>query len=80
MLARGSTEVDEDKRVEIYRRVSEILVEEVPVIPLFWYTSVDPCIEKLQNYRPNPTQSADTWNASTWYLLDQPIPTQSASH
>ena len=78
LLAKGSTEVDEDKRVEIYRRVSEILVEEVPVIPLFWYTSVDPCIEKLQNYRPNPTQSADTWNANTWYLLDQPLPTQSA--
>jgi peptide/nickel transport system substrate-binding protein len=79
LLERGSTEVSEDKRVEIYRRVSEILVEEVPVIPLFWYTSIDPCIEKLRNYRPNPTQSADTWNASTWYLLDQSLPTQSAS-
>lgn len=79
LLARGSAEVDEAKRVEIYRRVSEILVEEVPVIPLFWYTSVDPCVEKLRNYRPNPTQSADTWNASTWYLLDQALPTQSAS-
>jgi peptide/nickel transport system substrate-binding protein len=79
LLVRGSTEVKEAKRVEIYRRVSEILVEQVPVIPLFWYTSIDPCIAELQNYRPNPTQSADTWNASTWYLLDQPLPTQSAS-
>jgi peptide/nickel transport system substrate-binding protein len=78
LLAKGSAEVDEGKRVEIYRRVSEILVEEVPVIPLFWYTSVDPCIEKLRNYKPNPTQSADTWNANTWYLLDQPLPAQSA--
>jgi peptide/nickel transport system substrate-binding protein len=78
LLAQGSAEVDQRKRVEIYRRVSEILVEEVPVIPLFWYTSVDPCIEKLRNYRPNPTQSADTWNANTWYLLDQPLPEQSA--
>lgn len=79
LLARGSTEVDAEKRIEIYRRVSKILVEEVPVIPLFWYTSVDPCTERLRNYRPNPTQSADTWNASTWYLLDQPLPNQSAS-
>jgi peptide/nickel transport system substrate-binding protein len=78
LLAGGSTEVDPDKRVAIYRRVSEILVDEVPVIPLFWYTSVDPCTVKLRNYRPNPTQSADTWNAASWYLLDQPIPTQSA--
>jgi peptide/nickel transport system substrate-binding protein len=79
LLAKGSTEVDVTKRVEIYRRVSGILVEEVPVIPLFWYTSIDPCTERLQNYRPNPTQSADTWNAGAWYLLDQPLPAQSAS-
>jgi peptide/nickel transport system substrate-binding protein len=78
LLERGSAEVDPQKRIDIYRRVSGILVEEVPVIPLFWYTSVDPCIEQLQNYRPNPTQSADTWNANTWYLLDQPLPSQSA--
>jgi peptide/nickel transport system substrate-binding protein len=75
LLAEGSTEVDPAKRKEIYRRVSAILVEEVPVIPLFWYTSVDPCTDRLQNFRPNPTQSADTWNANTWYLLDQPVPT-----
>ncbi len=79
LLSRGSTEVDIAKRIDIYRRVSEILVDEVPVIPLFWYTSVDPCTEKLMNYRPNSTQSADTWNASLWFLLDQPIPTESAS-
>jgi peptide/nickel transport system substrate-binding protein len=79
LLESGSTEVDVDKRIALYRRVSEILVVEVPVIPLFWYTSVDPCTDRLRNYRPNPTQSADTWNANTWYLLDQPLVTQSAS-
>lgn len=78
LLTRGSTEVDQGRRIEIYRRVSEILIDEVPVIPLFWYTSIDPCTDRLQNYRPNPTQSADTWNANTWYLVDQPLPTQSA--
>lgn len=68
LLAEGSTEVDPEKRRELYFRVAEILVEEVPVIPLFWYTSLDPCTDRLQNFRPNPTQSADTWNAATWYL------------
>jgi peptide/nickel transport system substrate-binding protein len=70
LLARGSTENDPERRREIYFRVSEILVEEVPVIPLFWYTSVDPCTDRLRNFRPNPTQSADTWNAATWYLAE----------
>jgi peptide/nickel transport system substrate-binding protein len=68
LLRRGSTEIDPQERVEIYHQVAEILVEEVPIVPLFWYTSVDPCNERLRNYRPNPTQSADTWNAAQWYL------------
>ncbi len=69
LLTLGSNEVRPNERIKIYREVSEVLVEEVPVIPLFWYTSIDPCNERLCNYRPNPTQSADTWNASTWYLV-----------
>ncbi|UCG52195.1 MAG: peptide ABC transporter substrate-binding protein [Candidatus Latescibacterota bacterium] len=68
LLALGSNEIDEERRIRIYHDIAEILVEEVPVIPLFWYTAVDACTGRLKNYRPNPTQSADTWNANTWYL------------
>lgn len=68
LLRKGSAEVDAGRRVEIYHQVAEILVEEMPVIPLFWYTSIDPCTDRLRNFRPNPTQSADTWNAAEWYL------------
>ena len=72
LLEQGSTETDGPKREAIYQRVQEILVDEAPVIPLFWYTAVDPVTERLQNFRPNATQSADTWNASTWYLAGSP--------
>ena len=72
LLRRGSTETDPGERVRIYHAVSDILVDEMPVIPLFWYTSLDPCVVKLQNFRPNPTQSSDTWNAAEWYLADAP--------
>ncbi|HXV12993.1 MAG TPA: peptide ABC transporter substrate-binding protein [Candidatus Krumholzibacteria bacterium] len=68
LLEEGSTETDVAKREVIYQRVQEILVDEAPVIPLFWYTAIDPVTERLQNFRPNATQSADTWNAATWYL------------
>jgi len=68
LLREGSTEVDPARRVEIYHKVADILVDETPVVPLFWYTSIDPCDERLRNYHPNPTQSADTWNAAQWYL------------
>ena len=70
MLDRAGTETDGARREELYRRVQEILVDEVPVIPLFWYTAIDPVTERLRNFRPNATQSADTWNAADWYLAD----------
>ncbi len=68
LLAKGSNEIDPDRRVEIYHEVADILVDEMPVVPLFWYTSIDPAASKIRNFRPNPTQSADTWNANQWYL------------
>jgi peptide/nickel transport system substrate-binding protein len=70
LLEKGANEIDVDRRIEIYRDVTNILVDEVPVIPLFWYTAVDAHTTRLQNFKPNPTQSADTWNAHTWYLAD----------
>jgi peptide/nickel transport system substrate-binding protein len=70
LLDRGANELDPERRVEIYYQVADILVDEVPVIPLFWYTSVDVGTKRLHNFRPNPTQSADTWNANTWYVAD----------
>jgi hypothetical protein len=39
---------------------------------LFWYTAIDPVTSRLQNFRPNATQSADTWNAAQWYLSGAP--------
>ncbi len=72
LLAMGSEEVDADERVSIYKQVSDILVEEVPVIPLFWYTAIDACRKDLVNFRPNPTQSSDTWNANQWYFENDP--------
>ncbi len=73
LLDAGAREIDPATRVRIYHHVSDILAEEIPVIPLFWYTTVDLCTASLQNYRPNPTQSSDTWNANTWYLMDSGV-------
>jgi hypothetical protein len=38
------------------------------VIPLLWVTQLDVMPQALVNYRPNPTQSGDTWNANEWWL------------
>jgi peptide/nickel transport system substrate-binding protein len=68
LLEEGAKEIDPVRRISIYHAASDILVDEVPVIPLFWYTTVDACSNRIHNYKPNPTPSTDTWNAHTWYL------------
>jgi len=68
LLSRGGRSVDFEERKKIYSEVEKILAEEVPVIPLLWVTQLDVMPERLHNYRPNPTQSSDTWNAAVWWL------------
>ncbi len=68
LLSRGSSTVQFDRRKAIYDSVAVILVRELPVIPLLWVTQLDVMPANLRNYRPNPTQSGDTWNASRWWL------------
>src|SRR5262249_10879893 len=68
LLKKGGREPDPARCEAIYQRVQDILVDEAPVVPLFWYTAIDPVTTRLHNFRPNATQSADTWNAAQWYL------------
>jgi peptide/nickel transport system substrate-binding protein len=68
LLAQGSRTVEFEKRKEIYDEVAVLLAEELPIIPLLWVTQLDAMPKELRNYRPNPTQSGDTWNASEWWL------------
>lgn len=66
LLEDGSRAVDMNLIKSINSRIMEILSEEVPSIPLLWVTQIDCMPKALENYRPNPTQSGDTWNANEW--------------
>jgi peptide/nickel transport system substrate-binding protein len=68
LLAAGSATVDFEKRKKIYDEVMRIVADEAPIIPLLWVTQLDAMPLELRGYRPNPTQSGDTWNASKWWL------------
>ena len=68
LLARGSATVVFEDRKRIYDEIAVILAEEAPIVPLLWVTQLDVMPERLHNYRPNPTQSGDTWNAAEWWL------------
>ena len=68
LLAEGSRTVEFGRRKELYDEVAVLLAGELPIIPLLWVTQLDAMPVDLRNYRPNPTQSGDTWNASEWWL------------
>jgi peptide/nickel transport system substrate-binding protein len=68
LLSRGSRTVAFEERKKIYDDVAILLAEEVPIIPLLWVTQLDVMPAALRNYKPNPTQSGDTWNAHEWWL------------
>jgi peptide/nickel transport system substrate-binding protein len=68
LLSEGSSTVGFDERKEIYDEVARILADQLPVIPLLWVTQLDAMPSVLENYRPNPTQSGDTWNAAQWKM------------
>lgn len=72
LLAEGSRTVDFEARKGIYDEVAVVLAEEAPVIPLLWVTQLDCMPAALESYRPNPTQSGDTWNANEWRLREAP--------
>ncbi len=60
-------ELDEGKRVELFRRAQEIWAEDLPVLPL--HVRADYIARKglLQNYLPTGTGTSPvTWNATAW--------------
>ncbi|MFQ5600683.1 MAG: ABC transporter substrate-binding protein, partial [Candidatus Krumholzibacteriia bacterium] len=68
LAARGTRVADHRERIEIYREIQEILLRNVPAIPLVWAVELDPMTERLQNFHPNPTDAGDTWNVHEWRL------------
>ena len=59
LIAQAAKEVDEKKRFEILFRAEEILLDQVPVIPIFYYVS---------NYLISPRVKGFEFN-----VADQPV-------
>jgi peptide/nickel transport system substrate-binding protein len=68
LLEVGERAVDIEGRRQAYFRIQELLVQEVPVIPLYFRSNIDAVRDVVANYRPNPTQAGNLWNAREWGL------------
>lgn len=64
----GARLVDVEARKQAYFRIQELIVQEAPVIPLYFRSNVDAVRDTVVNYKPNPTQAGNLWNAREWGL------------
>lgn len=65
----GVKQTDQAKRKEIYYRIQEHLLEDLPFAPIFTWVYIFGATDKLQNWKPN-SYATDmlTWNYNEWWL------------
>lgn len=66
LTEKGITTVDIEARKQIYFRIQELIVQECPVVPLYFRADIDAVRKTIANYRPNPTPSGNLWNSWEW--------------
>ena len=59
-----------DQRRQIYCEAQRLWTDEVPVIPLFQRLVVTVARENMENFRPTPTLTPETWNIWSWFTID----------
>jgi len=68
LMEQGVRETDQEARAEIYRKLQDILAEELPWAPLFNNVDRFAHVSSLQGYRPNPYMATNFDNAAEWTL------------
>jgi peptide/nickel transport system substrate-binding protein len=68
LTLQGAGAVDLETRKQCYFRIQELIVEECPVIPLYFRADIDAVKDSIANYKPNPTPAGNLWNAWQWGL------------
>lgn len=71
VLEAGTRKLDQAERQKLYWRMSEILMDEEPIIPLVYWTEMHGYNRRLKNFRSNPTASRFVWNVKDWYIEEQ---------
>lgn len=70
LLDDGQRTLDQAARRAIYFRVAERLNQDLPMVPLLTWSSIDTTSERLTGFRPNPTLRGNLWNVWEWRLSD----------
>ncbi|MBP2627388.1 MAG: ABC-type transporter, periplasmic subunit [Firmicutes bacterium] len=66
LTEQGTRTIDIERRKQIYFRIQDIIIQEHPVVPLYFRSNIDAVKKNVVNYRANPTPSGNLWNAWQW--------------
>lgn len=69
LLTKVSTEMTEEGRKKLLHRMEEVVLDELPVVPLYFRLEVTTAKTNLVNYKPaGISDTPPTWNVSEWYF------------
>ena len=66
LLARGRQEYNIAARKEIYAKVQELIMDDLPFLPLFNLVEIEGTKAGLDGYAANVNALANSWNAASW--------------
>ena len=71
LTERGIQTVDIEARKQIYFRIQELIIQECPIIPLYFRSNIDVVRNTVKNYHSNPTPAGNLWNAWQWGVVSK---------
>lgn len=72
LLESGTKTVERSERLKIYHRTAEILADELPIIPMLYWTNLNPYNKRLKGFKPNPSNAGNLWNVYEWQVETDP--------
>jgi len=69
LMEEGQKTFDQARRIEIYKRLQEIVREELPILPVWQYAPIEGVKSDLAGFTPNLNQRQNGWNMKDWYWV-----------
>jgi peptide/nickel transport system substrate-binding protein len=68
LLEAATGTFEQGERQVLYRKVSHLLAQDLPNVPLLYWTTLDATRDRLVGFKPNPTNAGNLWNVGDWKL------------
>jgi peptide/nickel transport system substrate-binding protein len=68
LLDAGVREIDQEKRKKIYNKLQEVLVIDLPHLPIYHYVTVFGTKARIQGFQPNANMIDVSWNTNEWWI------------